>query len=154
MTVPPRRLFLALGVVFLPSFGRAQAIDAPVTARQVSLLGVVATPGDLTTDPRLNSVAPQLRKLFPNNGFRLLDVRTKRLAPGQTVTCTLQSGYTASTTLVQPADENGKVQLVCSVSLNKSPQLETRVSTPPNQLFFCEKLLPSGQRLLLGVGAR
>jgi hypothetical protein len=33
-------------------------------------------------------------------------------------------------------------------------QLESQVSTPPNQLFFSDKLLANGSRLLIGVGAR
>jgi len=123
-------------------------------ARQVTLFGVLATPNDATMDPKLKAVATQLRKLLPNHGFRLLGVQSRRLTVGQNLTCPLGGGFTAGTTLLHPFDANGKVQLRCAVTFNQVPQLDTLVGTPPNQLFFCEKLLPSGQRLLLGVGAR
>ena len=134
------------------SRAQAQALDAP--ARQVTVFGVIATPGDDRIDPKLEKVKTQLRKLFPNHGFRLLDVKSKRLAAGDSVVCNLEAGFTASTTLVQPADENGKVQLRCAVLQGQAVQLESLVTTPPNQLFFCEKLLPDNSRLLIGVGAR
>ena len=125
-----------------------------IPARQVTLFGVLATPNDATMDPKLAAVATQLRKLLPNHGFRLLGVQSRRLTVGQSLSCSLGGGFTAGTTLLHPFDANGKVQLRCAVMLNQVPQLDTMVGTPPNQLFFCEKLLPSGQRLLLGVGAR
>jgi hypothetical protein len=31
---------------------------------------------------------------------------------------------------------------------------DTLVATPPNQLFFCDRMIAGGQRLLIGVGAR
>src|SRR5436190_938078 len=96
MPRPPRtnrggsvpRLALAL-VVTVVLFGRApapaQMPDEP--ARQVTLFGVIATPFDPAVDPKLVRIAPQLRKLLPNHGFRLLGVQSKRLTAGQTVTC-------------------------------------------------------------------
>jgi hypothetical protein len=122
-------------------------------ARQVTLFGVKATPGT-ATDPKLDRVESQLRKLLPGYGFRLLDVQTKRLAVDQTLTCDLEGGYTASATLLNPLDDNGKVRLRCRVLLAEAVQLGTDVSTPPNQLFFCDKALGDGSRLLIGVGAR
>jgi hypothetical protein len=122
-------------------------------ARQVTLFGVIAAPG-AAIDPRLANVAPQLRKLLPGHSFRLLDVQSKRLTAGQTLSCNLQGPFTASTMLLHPLDENGKVRLRCVVMQGGVAQLQTDVSTPPNQLFFCEQPLGGGQRLLIGVGAR
>ena len=137
----------------LSVFGQA---DAP--ARQVTLFGVIATPHDLQIDPKLARVAPQLRKLLPNHGFRLLGVQSKRLTASQSLSCPLDGnlGLSATTTLIQPTDENGKIQLRCAVvqNPNQTVQLETLVTTPANQLFFCDKMLSDGTRLLIGVGAR
>ena len=71
----------------LSVFGQA---DAP--ARQVTLFGVIATPHDLQIDPKLARVAPQLRKLLPNHGFRLLGVQSKRLTASQSLSCPLPPG--------------------------------------------------------------
>ncbi len=122
--------------------------------RQVTLFGVIASPYDTAVDPKLEKILPQLRKLLPNHGFKLLDVQSKRLTAGQTVTCDLEQGFTTTATLIQPVDDNGKVQLRCAVLQNQTVVLESLVTTPPNQLFFCEKSLPNGTRLLVGIGAR
>jgi hypothetical protein len=129
----------------------AQANDEE--ARQVTLFGVIATPGG-PIDPRLARVESQLRKLLPGYGFRLLDVQSKRLTAGQTLTCRLGGDFTAAAKLMHPFDENGKVQVRCAVLQANVVQLQTDVSTPPNQLFFCEKPLGDGTRLLVGIGAR
>jgi hypothetical protein len=139
-------------VVARPGRLPAQVADDP--ARQVTLFGVLASPGDRKIDPKLAKIEPQLRKLLPNHGFRLLDVRSKRLTSGKTVGCDLESGFTAEATLLQPTDANGKVQLRCAIRWNDEVQLETVVATPPNQLFFCDKKVDGGNRLLIGVGAR
>jgi hypothetical protein len=123
-------------------------------ARQVTVFAIVATPNAKTIDPKLASIAPQLRKLLPNHGFKLVDVRTKRLQAGQMVSCNLGSGRTASAALMSALDEDGKVQLHCELSLNSVPRFVTQVATPPNQLFFFDKSLDDGSRLLIGVGAR
>jgi len=123
-------------------------------ALQVTLFAIVATPGSNAIDPKLTAIASQLRKLLPNHGFQLLDVQSKRLSPGESVRCDLGSGLTAATALVRPLDENGKVQLRCLLALNGTPQFDTLVATPPNQLFFCDRMRDDGSRLLLGVGAR
>jgi hypothetical protein len=142
----------AFAAVAVQRLAPAQIPDA--TARQVTVFGVIATPLDTAIDPKLAKVEPQLRKLLPNHGFKLLGVRSKRLTAGQTLTCPLEDGFNAAATLTQPVDENGKVQIRCAVSQNESVQLESVVTTPPNQLFFCEKALPNGTRLLVGIGAR
>jgi hypothetical protein len=145
-------LALAASVVLLvPPEARSQN---PSPARYVTIFGIVATPNDATIDPKLAAIAPQLRRLLPNHGFTLLDVKSKRLVTGQAVTCNLGNGFTASTMLMQPLDPNGKVQLRCEILENMVPQLATLVATPPNQLFFCDKMLPTGSRLLIGIGAR
>ena len=73
---------------------------------------------------------------------------------GESVRCDLGNGWTASTDLVQPLDENGKVELRCGLLQNDVAQFDTLVATPPNQLFFCDRMLDDGKRLLIGVGAR
>jgi hypothetical protein len=123
-------------------------------ACQVTLFAIVATPGRNVIDPKLAAIAPQLRKLLPDHGFKLLEVRSKRLAAGQSIRCNLGHGLTASTTLVRPLDENGKVNLRCGLLLNETSQFDIPVATPPNQLFFCDRMLDDGTRLLIGVGAR
>jgi hypothetical protein len=151
--VPALAIVLALVLAQrtpVPAWG--QGLDS--SARQVTLFGVIATPYDMAVDPKLAKIAPQLRKVLPNHGFKLLGVQSKRLTAGQTVTCPLEDGFSAAATLNQPADENGKVQVRCAVLLNQAVQLESLVTTPPNQLFFCEKALPNGTRLLVGIGAR
>ncbi len=123
-------------------------------ARQVTLFGIVATPGSTAIDPKLASVSGQLRRLLPNHGFRLLDVRSKRLETGQSVACKLGDGFVAETRLVKRFDGNGKIQLRCELRWNEQEQFATLVTTPPNQLFFCEKRLNNGSRMLIGIGAR
>lgn len=144
-------LLLALAVS-RPSPAPGQVSDDP--ARQVTLLGVLATPHDPRIDPKLTRFEPQLRKLLPGHGFRLLDVQSKRLTAGQSLGCRLQGGFRAEITLLQPTDGNGKVQIRCALRLNDTLDRETVVATPPNQLFFSDKTIPGGNRLLIGVGAR
>ncbi len=150
---PAQRIGLGFLLALIMA-ARASGQAMEVAARQVTLFGVIATPADLRVDPKLAKVAPQLRKLLPNHGFRLLDVQSKRLTAGETLSCTLESGYVAETTLIEPLDGNGKVQLRCAVLRNQAVQLETKVATPANQLFFCDKVLNNGSRLLIGIGAR
>jgi hypothetical protein len=123
-------------------------------ARQVTVFGIVAVPNRTVMDPKLKAIAPQLRRLLPNHGFKLLDVQSKRLSAGQTVTCDLGGGSTTGITLIRPIDDNGKVQLRCEILQNEVSQLATLVSTPANQLFFCDKTRPDGSRILIGIGAR
>ena len=49
---------------------------------------------------------------------------------GESVDCDLGNGYTAETSLVQPVDENGKVQLRCELFLDKLCNSRRR-SKPP-----------------------
>ncbi len=124
-------------------------------SRQVTLFGIIATPNDTTIDPKLIDIEPQLRKLFPHYGFRLIHARGKRLAEGETLECDLEDGYIAETRLNKAVDENGRVELRVVLTLEGEGQIATDVITPPNQLFFCDKRLSDGMtRLLIGVGAR
>lgn len=124
-------------------------------SRQVTLFGIIATPNDTTIDPKLLDIEPQLRKLFPHYGFRLIHARGKRLAEGETLECDLEDGYIAETRLNKAVDENGRVELRVVLTLEGEGQIATDVITPPNQLFFCDKRLADGMtRLLIGVGAR
>src|SRR3954469_7223688 len=88
-------------------------------ARQVTVFGIVAVPNHSMMDPKLKAIAPQLRRLLPNHGFKLLDVQSKRLSAGQTVTCDLGGGSAAGITLIRPIDDNGKVQLRCEILQNE-----------------------------------
>ena len=123
--------------------------------RQVTVCGIIATPGGTTVDPKLAKIQPQLDKLLPGHSFKLLDVQSKQLNPGQSVSCNLKAGgYTANAVLIKPVDGNGKVQVGCQLLLHNVVQLETMVTTPPNQLFFCDQALSDGSHLLIGIGAR
>jgi len=156
-----RRLWIAIVLSALTSTGdRPTAIAAQARAepdedaRQVTLFAIIATPGSNAVDPKLAAIAPQLRKLLPGHGFKLLEVRSKALRAGQTIRCELGNGLTASTVLVRPLDENGKIELRCALRLNEVSQFDIPVATPPNQLFFCDRMLDDGTLLLIGVGAR
>ena len=119
-------------------------------ARQVTVFGVIATPGSKTADTNLTTIIKtQLDKLLPKHGFKLLDAQSKRIVAGESVTCDLRNGYTVVTSLVQPVDENGKVQIRCELFRDQDRQFSTVVKTPPNQLFFCQRALQDGSQLLI-----
>ena len=134
--------------------GRPNCLARAEPARQVTLFGVVAVPADPAIDPRLAKVAPHLRRLLPGHGFRLLGVKSERLRPGQSLSCDLTGDWVASTQLVDPLDANGKVQLRFDLAYRGENQFSTGVTTPANQLFFCDKTLPDHSGLLIGIGAR
>lgn len=153
---PGRGGLAVLGLAVL--IGLVPAVPAAarqmIDSRQVTLFGLIATPNSNVMDPKLKPIAPQLRKLFPNHGFKLVGVENKRLSVGQVLTCNLGQGFMAGTELVDPLDLSGKVQLKFQLDYNHQPQIATMVTTPPNQLFFADKILPDGTRLVLGIGAR
>jgi hypothetical protein len=128
--------------------------DDEVIARQVTAFGVLATPNAKTVDSRVSNVQSQLAKLLPKNGFKLLDARSERIVDGESVTCSLGHDYTLTTVLVKPLDENGKVELRCELFRGKVSEFSTLVKTPLDQLFFCQRALNDGSKLLIGVGAR
>jgi hypothetical protein len=158
--VPSRRRWrlsalAALVALFGPWLPRLGAqLPNGAAARQVTLFAIIATPGSSELDPKLAAIEGQLRKLLPGHGFKLLDVRSKRLVAGDSLRSDLGNGWAASAVLVAPLDANGKVELRCVLALNADTQFDTLVATPPNQLFFCDRVMGNGQRLLIGVGAR
>ena len=135
-------------------FSSAAIAQLDVLGRQVTVFGVLATPKGKTIDPKLKPVEDQLKKLLPNHGFKLVKIESKRLNTGEILPCDLTSGFVASSQLVQAIDPNGKVQLRVGLSYNGVVQYQSLVSTPPNQIFFCDKQLPNGERLVIGIGAR
>jgi hypothetical protein len=124
-------------------------------ARQVTVFGVLATPYAKTVDSRLsNVIQSQLEKLLPKNGFKLLDARSGCIVDGESITCSLGNGYSLTTRMVKPLDENGKVELHCELFHDEVSEFATLVKTPLDQLFFCRRELSDGTQLLIGVGAR
>jgi hypothetical protein len=118
------------------------------------VFAILATPASTLVDPRLEKILGQLRKVLPHHGFKLLDVQSKRIEAKQSVTCHLGNGYKAETLLVSALDENGKVQLRCTLESKGTPEFSTLVKTAVNQLFFYERSLKDGTRVLIGIGAR
>ena len=55
-------------------------------ARQVTVFGIIATPGSKTADTNLATIKTQLDKLLPKHGFKLLDAQSKRIVAGESVT--------------------------------------------------------------------
>ena len=53
----------------------------------------------------------------------------------------------------RPIDEAGKVHLRCILTKDGTPEFATLVKTPINQLFFYERSLADGTRVMIGVGA-
>jgi hypothetical protein len=123
-------------------------------ARQVTVVAISATPGTKTADSKLAIIRSQLEELLPKHGFRLLGAQSERIVAPESVNCDLSNGYTASISLVKPLDDNGKVELRCELLRQNARQFSTLVKTPVNQLFFCQRTLPDGSQLLIGVGAR
>jgi hypothetical protein len=147
-------LALALGGLVRVSRAEVKVEPADDLPRQVTVFAIVATPGSKQVDSKLARIKPQLDKLMPQHGFKLLDVQSKALVIGESVDCDLRNGFTSQTKLVGPMDENGKVPLRCELFLNQSREFSTLVKTPTNQLFFCEQELEDGSALLIGVGTR
>ena len=146
---------LALGVSEIRvSRAQGEAEASPDIARQVTVVGIIATPGTKTVDSRLVIIKTQLNDLLPKHGFRLLDAQSKRIVPSELVTCNLSNGYTVAISLVKTLDENGKVELRCELFQDEAREFSTLVKTPVNQLFFCQRALQDGSQLLIGVGAR
>ena len=133
---------------------RARAQDLGLPSRQVTLFGIVATPGSTEIDEKLKSIAPQLRKLKPGYGFKLLAVESRRLETGGSIEVEFSNGYRAGAAMIEPFDADGKVLLRFALERNRMPLGATIVATPPNQLFFIDQELPNQAILLIGIGAR
>jgi len=148
--VPGLALALVFAWLIFPAVAQQGA-----PARQVTLFGIHAVPGASTVDPKLKKIEPQLKKLFPGHSFTLVKTESKRLTLGQSVTCTMaKTGFVAGAELVNVLDPDGNVQFKFALELNGQTEFATLVRTPPNQLFFCDKMLPDGSRLLIGLGGR
>jgi len=145
---------LALGLSGLRVSRAEGNQDAGDVARQVTVIGIVATADSNTVDSRLTNIKSQLDKLKPKHGFKLLDAQSKRLEAGESVALDLKNGYTSDTVLIRPLDDGGKVEIRCELRHNDVRVFSTLVKTPLNQLFFCERELEDGSELLIGVGAR
>ncbi|MFO0889013.1 MAG: hypothetical protein U0790_07675 [Isosphaeraceae bacterium] len=137
-----------------PARSPAPPTSAGPSERQVTAFAILAIPESSELDPRLVAVQKQLRKVLPGHGFRLIEVQSKRIEKGKSIVCDLGAGYRAETVLVSPLDEDGKVQFRCNLSRKGSKEFSTLVRSPLNQLFFYERLLEQGTRVLIGVGAR
>jgi hypothetical protein len=120
----------------------------------VTLFGVLATPGDTTVDQELTTIAPQLKRLLPGHGFKLLGSQSRPLVPGQSLGCQFGDGWSASLEMIDPLDLEGKVMLKFTIHHEGEPSFQRVVRTPPNQLFFCDVSLPQARRLVMGIGAR
>jgi hypothetical protein len=152
-----RRLALGLVVLLAALAWRASPATGEVPAdqaRQVTIFGIVATPGAKDVDGKLATVAAQLRKLKPDHGFQFRSVESERLTPGKSLRCDLGDDLTAEAKLVHGSDAKGNVQIAFRLERKGRAEFRTKVTTPANQLFFCEKPLPGGDRLLIGVSAR
>lgn len=149
-------LLLALAALFgaRPAHGLAQVGPS----RQVTLCGIHATPtppGDSPkVDPKLKPIANQLRRLFPGHDFKLVGVETQRVGLNQTLTCDFGAGFVANAQLTNPLDPNGKAQFRFQLDQGGMIDFATIVNTPLNQIFFLDKPLPDGSKLIMGLGAR
>jgi len=158
------KIALALATLLWAVESALLAVAQDLPSRQVTLFGILATPSSTAVDPQLKTIAPQLRQLLPGHGFKLLEVQSKRLTIGESVSCSKLSGFVAETSLLNPLDTNGKVELHFALgekvaqgspgTQNVQMQAATIVVTPPNQLSFFEKQFPDGSRLLIGMAAR
>ncbi len=153
MKPAPAWLRLAVAFAWLAPTSAALAQEV-APGRQVTVFGVLATPGQGPDDPKLKEILPQLRTALPGHSFKLLKVNSKRVVAGESVACELGDGYVAATQLVNPLDAGGKVQLRFDFSYGGFPQYQTLVSTPPNQVFYINRPLGDGERLIMGIGAR
>jgi hypothetical protein len=153
---PNREIVRQVTVFAILATPEGKAVDTKL-AGLIGSLGAasLANPEGRTVDSKLTTILPQLNRLLPHHGFKLLDVQSARIVAGETVNCKLGHGYTAETTLLRPIDENGKVQLRCELSLDHELQFSATVRTPLDQIFFCERpFLTDGSRLLIGMGVR
>lgn len=137
-----------------PSVAESQRISS----RQVTLFGILANPTlpqeQPTVDPKLQPIATQLRQLFPGHDFKLVGVETQRLPTGRSLSCQFNDGYSAKAQLTDPLDSNGKARLRFQLSQRGGIDFATIVSTPINQLFFLDKRLSDGSKLIMGIGVR
>ena len=149
-------LMIASGADSPPASKSARFRALDVDFRQVTVFGVVVVPDEPEAiDPKLTKLKKQLQRLKPNSGFRFRGSASRRLTPGESLTTDLGGGFTTTTELITAMDRHGKVQLKFTLSQDGKPEFTTLVTTPPNQVFYIEKVLPkTHDRLLIGVGGR
>jgi hypothetical protein len=63
--------------------------------RQVTVFAILATPDGKAVDSKLATIQPQLSRLLPHHGFKLLDAQSAPIVAGESVGCKLGHGYTA-----------------------------------------------------------
>jgi hypothetical protein len=148
------RLACLLVLGLLAGAGPGAAPDGDEPQRQVTLWGIVASAQDPTVDPRLIAITPQLRRLMPDHGYWLRGVKSQRVAPGGTVTCEVGPDLIAEAKLAPGPEAGGKVRIQFTLRRKDRVEFATEVVTSANQPFFCDRPLPDGTRLLIGVGAR
>lgn len=145
-----------VGVLVWAAWLNPPAADAqaPTGSRHVTVFGILASPSDRSLDPRLKPIEHQLRRLFPDHGFKLVGVDTRRLGTGQSQVFELGGDFEAQVQLLNAFDAQGKTQL--RFELDNLGQLEfaTVLTTPLNQLSFCDRRFGDGSRLVIGVGVR
>lgn len=129
---------------------KAQADES----RQVTMMAIRATKGPGPVDPKLASVAAQLAQVMPGHTFELIEGKTRRLAPGQSLV--LKAGEKSALTLALKSyqGDDGKVEMLLRLALEGREPFESAIKTPPNQLFFLDRKLGENDRLLIAVGAR
>jgi hypothetical protein len=146
---------VALAACLVLAARPTSAIGQDLSGRQVVLFGVLATPGSNAMDPKISPVvAAQLRRTLPGHGFKLIQIKSSRVATGQSVVLDLGDGFTTSALLANPLDPNGKVQMRFALSIHGLPQFQSIVVTPVDQFNFFDKVLSNNSHLLIGVGAR
>jgi hypothetical protein len=125
------------------------------SGRQVVMFAVVATPNSTAMDPKITpAVAARLRRTLPGHGFKLIKVKSARVATGQSLTLPMGGGFVSKAQLVTPLDPNNKVQMRFDLSLDGVSQFQSIVTTPADQFNFFDKVMPDDSHLLIGVGAR
>jgi hypothetical protein len=106
------------------------------------------------TDPKLESVRNQLEKVLPNHRFELIEGKTKRLEPGESMISKAGEGRELTVELTKAGDDDGKVVILIRLIAEGQEPFRSVVRTPPNQLFFLDRKLSDTDRLLIAVGAR
>lgn len=130
-------------------------LDPAEPYRQVTVFGIVATPDDRAIDPKLDVIADDLLKLKPGHGFQMNGVASRRLASGESLACDLGDGTVAHAELEEALDPStGKLRIRFTMEVDGAETFTTTVTTSPNQVFFCDKPLGDGVRMLIGIGAR
>jgi hypothetical protein len=79
---------------------------------RVSVVVILASESRTKVDSKLESVAREVRKLYPRlTGFRLEKISSKSLTAGKPERFDLVAGQTATVTLEHTADAAGRIQL-------------------------------------------